>query len=335
MATTITEVKVSETIQSTGTALHKQYGGVHAGKWVDLLPASWQPFIQLARLSPPAALILIYFPHLFGIIYGAIATDAPADKTLRTAALLFVSNFFWSSATHAWDDWVDVPIDKLIPRTQKRPIVRGAVSPRAALLFTLSQAFIGSFLFVIDLPPVMNICSLFTIAGSVYYPFAKRHIPCPQAVLGYVFGNGVVVGAAAMGISPLEDHAVLYLALASALWVVIYDTVYGSIDMKDDMKHNIGNTAILLGSQTKFWFTVFLGILVSSLGVAGQLSGFSLPYYLISMVGCGVSMGVMISRVELQNSASCWWWFAHGFWMFALSITAALLTEYTPGGQKI
>ncbi|KAF2678032.1 hypothetical protein K458DRAFT_464250 [Lentithecium fluviatile CBS 122367] len=48
------------------------YSGDSKSGWIGHLPASWIPYIQLARLSPPAGLFLIYFPHLFGVRHGPI-----------------------------------------------------------------------------------------------------------------------------------------------------------------------------------------------------------------------------------------------------------------------
>lgn len=309
--------------------LHNGYGGLRSGRWVDLMPSNWHPFIQLARLSPPTGMLLIYFPHIFGVIYGAIVTRAPVEEVLRTSGILLGGSFFFSNAAHVWDDYVDVPIDKLIPRTQKRPIVRGAVTPRAALIFCFIQAAMAAC-FLLPLPPLTAVYAVGTIIGTTYYPYAKRHIPAPQAVLGYTLANAIAVGAASMGVDPLETNAVPWLVLASGLWFIINDTIYGSLDMDEDIRIGVGNTAVLFGKATKFWLSVLLVIQLAALAIAGQISGFGPAYYLISMLGCGVTMALMIARVKLQDSASVWYWFANGFWSVGFSITIALLTEYVP-----
>ncbi|EFY94943.2 prenyltransferase, UbiA family protein [Metarhizium robertsii ARSEF 23] len=126
--------------------LARQYGGSHTGKWVGKLPPSWIPFIQLARLSPPAGVFLVLFPHLYGIMHASILQQALSAQTIRTGMLVSVGSLFLSNAIHGWNDLVDAPIDKLVTRTKNRPIVRGAISPRAAFTFTASQALIGSTL---------------------------------------------------------------------------------------------------------------------------------------------------------------------------------------------
>lgn len=121
-------------------ALSQNYGGIHVRRWVDLLPSSWIPYIQLARIDPPAALCLIYFLHLFGILHAANRNRLSINAVLKLSALLLGGSFFFSNAAHAWNDLIDAPIDRQISRTKNRPIVRGAISPRGAFVFTATQA---------------------------------------------------------------------------------------------------------------------------------------------------------------------------------------------------
>ncbi|KAM7210595.1 hypothetical protein V8F06_014021, partial [Rhypophila decipiens] len=125
--------------------LSHQYGGYHTGSWVDRLPPSWVPYIQLSRLSPPAGVFLIYFPHLFGVLH-AIATASislgwPSIKAMAIVSLhLLGGSFFCNNAAHAWNDLLDAKIDVQIARTKTRPIPRGAITRMGALLFACSQA---------------------------------------------------------------------------------------------------------------------------------------------------------------------------------------------------
>src|SRR5438105_263562 len=82
--------------------LAQQYGGQHAGAWVDRLPAAVIPYIQLTRLSPPAGLLLIFLPHLFGILHAAIVLSAPeTTATSTTASMLTGSTTTTSGVGHA------------------------------------------------------------------------------------------------------------------------------------------------------------------------------------------------------------------------------------------
>ncbi|KAI0859433.1 UbiA prenyltransferase family-domain-containing protein [Xylaria cubensis] len=324
-------------------ALAQQYGGNHAGSWVDRLPASWVPYVQLARLSPPAALFLIYFPHFFGIILAALIQRSSAFNVLQAGLIMFGGSFFFSNAAHGWNDLIDAPIDQSISRTSKRPIPRGAITPRAALIFTLTQG-VGAALFLLLLPSGTAIYAVPNIIGTIYYPWAKRHTNFAQLVLGWCLAWGIVMGSCAMGLKPFTggpfgnelliwekfwvQPSIAFVFIASILWTVIYDTIYAHQDLKDDLKIGVKSIAVLFRDTTKIFLWLVLGCMVALLFAAGRLEQMGWQYYVIAAGGSAVSLGAMIANVELKDSASCWWWFRYGFWLAGSSIAGGLLSEY-------
>ncbi|KAI0179264.1 UbiA prenyltransferase [Hypoxylon sp. FL1284] len=315
-----------------GPSLSQQYGGIHKGGWVDRVPASWVPYIQLARLSPPVALLLIFFPHVFGALHAA--AHASGSPVAPSCALLLAGSFFFSNAAHAWNDIVDAPLDARVARTRSRPVVRGAVSRRAALVFAASQACVAALFLVLPSPPAAVKAAVPTVLGTAYYPWAKRHTHFPQLVLGFCLSWGVIVGSASVGggaevdYRPWEDRAALLLTLSSGLWTFVYDTVYAHQDILDDERAGVKSVGLLFKSHTKSLLSVVLLLMGASLVSYGKLTHASFAYYIITAGGSISSLGVMIFRVDLKDQKSCWWWFSRGFWFPAVFITAGLLLEY-------
>ncbi|KAI1125847.1 UbiA prenyltransferase family-domain-containing protein [Nemania abortiva] len=324
-------------------ALAQQYGGSHSGGWVGRLPASWVPYVQLARLSPPAALFLIYFPHFFGIILAALIQRSSSADVLRAGLIMFGGSFFFSNAAHGWNDLVDAPIDQAISRTSKRPIPRGAITPRAAFVFTVSQGA-GAALFLLFMPSGSAIYAVPNIIGTIYYPWAKRHTNFAQLVLGWCLAWGIVMGSCAMGLKPFTggpfgdepfwqekiwvQPAVACIFFASILWTIIYDTIYAHQDLKDDLKVGVKSIAVLFRDWTKVLLWLVLGCMIALLFMAGLLERMGWQYYIIAAGGSAVSLGAMIANVELKDSASCWWWFRYGFWLAGSAIAGGLFSEY-------
>src|SRR4051794_37399684 len=118
LASTAHDGHNSIAMQDMKDGLSRQYGGVHAGGWVNFLPSSWVPYVQLSRLSPPAGFFLIYFPHFFGVMHAAKVHDISVFEATRVCLLLLAGSFFCNNASHAWNDLVDAPIDKMIARTK-------------------------------------------------------------------------------------------------------------------------------------------------------------------------------------------------------------------------
>ncbi|KAI0139609.1 UbiA prenyltransferase [Hypoxylon sp. NC0597] len=326
-------------------ALAQQYGGGHVGGWVGRLPSSWVPYVQLARLSPPAALFLIYFPHFFGVMLAAIIQRSPVSQVLRASFIMLGGSFFFSNAAHGWNDLIDAPIDKSIARTSKRPIPRGAITPRAAFIFTATQA-IGAASFLLLMPEGSAIYAIPNIIGTCYYPWAKRHTNFAQLVLGFCLAWGIIMGSCAMGLKPFTgepfgggdesgwkqlfwaEPSTACLFLASILWTVIYDSIYAHQDIKDDIKVGLKSIAVLFKDQTKPLLWLLLGCMVTLLYTCGNLLNMGIPFYVIAAGGSLLSLGAMIANVNLKESASCWWWFRYGFWLAGGAIAGGLLSEY-------
>jgi len=324
-----------------GTVAHG-YGGNHQSGWLAYIPSSWLPYVQLARLSPPVGLFLIYFPHSFGILHAAILERSPLTVVLRMNVLMLGGSFFVSNAIHIWNDLVDAPLDALVERTRNRPIPRKAVSPLAALLFTSTQAG-GAALFLPQLPHGALQSALYALpsmVGWTYYPWAKRHTNFPQLVLGLCLAWGIVMGSLAVGVEPFAagvlglgtkprvECSTLCLILASVLWTMIYDTIYAHQDLKDDLKAGIKSLAVLYREQTKSLLWRLLALMVALLAACGWFGAMTCIYYLVAVGGAMASLGFMIAKVDLKSSASCWWWFGKGFWFAGGSIAGGLLAEY-------
>lgn len=325
-----------KTKPTANEALAYQYGGNHRTGWLAYLPSHWLPYIQLVRLSPPVGLFLVFFPHAFGLLYGAVRQKASPPMLLQATVLLFGGSFFVSNAIHIWNDLIDAPLDAKVERTRNRPIPRGAVTTTAALTFTASQA-LGALLFVFLLDGEFAQNALFSAPGAIawlYYPYAKRHTYWTQVVLGVCLSWGVFMGAVAMGIKPYSlqagtvDMPLFLLFAASAMWTMIYDSVYGFQDLNDDLDAGIYSMAVLFQYNIKPVFWMLVGLITVLLTAIGYGDGMGASYYLITVGITSACLGLMVGYVDLSSSESCWWWFAKGFWYVGGSIMGGLFTEY-------
>lgn len=323
--------------KSAKGTLDDQYGGNNKSGWMAYLPEHWLPYIQLARLSPPVGLVLIFLPYAFGLVYAAIRQHLfPADVAQAAVPLLCWS-FFFSNGIHVWNDIVDAPLDAQVERTRKRPIPRGAVSTQAALVFAASQLGLGATTLRLILHENSVDDAVFGLPGivlSFYYPYAKRHTYWTQVVLGLCLSWGIFIGALSVGVTPYARETgefnipLLLLFAACTMWTMIYDSVYGFQDLKDDLKSNIKSMPVLFRFRIKPVFWVLLVLIELALGGMGRMHDFSLAYYGIAVGGTAASLGLMIARVDLESSKSCWIWFSKGFWYAGGAIIGGLLAEY-------
>ena len=83
------------------------------------------------------------------------------------------------------------------------------------------------------------------LAVAILYPFTKRWIAMPQAVLGVAFSFGIPMAyAAVQGRIPAPAW---WQVAANLLWVLAYDTEYAMVDRDDDLNIGIRTSAITLG----------------------------------------------------------------------------------------
>ncbi|KAF6821457.1 4-hydroxybenzoate polyprenyl transferase [Colletotrichum plurivorum] len=293
-----------------------------------LLPATWIPYCQLTRLSPPVPLILIYLPHVFGILHAARVHALPYGEVLQVSLVLLCVSFFQNNAGHAWNDLVDAPIDAQIERTRMRPIPRGAITPRAAAIFVATQV-LGAFLFLLLLPGGTCLAEIPNVVGTAYYPFAKRHTNLPQVVLGFCLAWGVMVGSAGTGVSrPWADAPTVGLLLASVIWVIIFDTLYGFMDLADDLRVGVKSFAVLIRGVAKPVLWLLLLIMTACLVASGYYTGMGPPYYAVTVLGAVFGVGFAIARVDLGDKASCWDMFTTGFLRTGVVMAIGLAVEY-------
>jgi 4-hydroxybenzoate polyprenyltransferase len=83
------------------------------------------------------------------------------------------------------------------------------------------------------------------LSVALAYPYAKRFVAMPQAVLGVAFSFGIPMAFAAVtGEVPWQAWALLG---GNLFWVLAYDTEYAMVDRNDDLRIGMKTSAITLG----------------------------------------------------------------------------------------
>jgi 4-hydroxybenzoate polyprenyltransferase len=148
------------------------------------------------------------------------------------------------SAGCCLNDVADRDFDRHVKRTAQRPVTRGAVSVRQALVLGAVLALLA-FGLVLTTNTATIAWSFAALAVAVVYPYAKRFVSMPQAVLGVAFSFGIPMAFAAVQ-SRVPPLAWLLL-LGNLFWVIAYDTEYAMVDRDDDLKIGMKTSAITLG----------------------------------------------------------------------------------------
>ncbi len=249
------------------------------------LPASWTPYVQLARLDRPTGWQLLLAPCLSASCLASVAKLQTPDYL--QIFLFCIGAIAMRGAGSTFNDLVDRDIDARVERTRGRPLPSGRVRPRAAALFLAAQALVGLAVLLSfnRFAILLGLCSLVPVA---IYPFMKRFTSWPQAVLGLAFSWGALEGwAARTG----ELGAPAFWLYASCIfWTIGYDTIYALQDSKDDRQAGVKSTALLFGDYVVFAVavlylaTVFCAEMALIGAGAGYLAQVGLAAFAIHLV---------------------------------------------------
>ena len=212
-------------------------------------------YLDLIRWNRPAGWLLLLWPSLTAL--WVAAGGFPGWLLL----LVFVlGTILMRSAGCCINDVADRDFDRHVKRTANRPVTSGRIGTREALLVGAVLA-LCAFGLVLLTNAVTVAWSLAALAVSVIYPYAKRHVSMPQAVLGVAFSFGIPMAFAAVRADvPLQAWALL---LGNLFWVLAYDTEYAMVDRDDDLRIGMKTSAITLGQwdvpAIMLFYLVFLG----------------------------------------------------------------------------
>ena len=297
------------------------------------LPKGMVPYAELIRLDKPVGTYYLFFPCLFSTLLAApIASPMATPSTvLGTTALFLTGAVVMRGAGCAINDLWDRNLDPHVARTRLRPIARGAISPRAALVFTGFQLLTGLGI-LLQFPTQCLFYGVPSLLLVAMYPLAKRVTHYPQAVLGLTFSWGAIMGFPAMGVDLLSNSSAFYAAAclygSNIAWTVLYDMIYAHQDIKDDAKAGIKSIALRHEHNTKSVLSGLAIVQTGLLAAAGAAAGAGPLFYIGSCGGAALTTGYMIWRVRLKSVQDCWWWFRHGCWYTGGAISLGLAADY-------
>ena len=318
---------------------------VYHSSWpLSILPSAMKPYAELIRIHKPAGILVFYFPCLHGtLLVGCLSHNIDLVSMNVVNIKLFLLSFLLRGALCTWNDIVDQDIDRQVARTRIRPIPRGATSTQMAVVWTLVQFVSILGMFFLALPWDCLLYALPFLGLHIIYPFAKRLTHHPQVILGLALSLGVFISFPALGQSITLDSGpgsrntagALYLSSSTILWALLSDTIYAAQDVEVDRKAGVGSTMVYWDGAARNFLRVLASFqLVSLLALAfiiGPGDGTAVGRMIYTACTCGGTALVLITLTEtvnLEEPASCAWWFNRGHLLVGCSVASGLLGNY-------
>ncbi len=242
-------------------------------------------YLDLIRWNRPAGWLLLLWPTL-----GALWFAAEGWPGWHLVAVFTLGTFLMRSAGCCVNDVADRDFDRHVKRTAQRPVTSGAISVKEALAVGAALA-LAAFGLVLTTNRATVLWSFAALAITLLYPFAKRFVSIPQAVLGIAFSFGIPMAFAAVtgGVPPLG----WWLLAGNLFWVLAYDTEYAMVDRDDDLKIGMKTSAITFGR----------------LDVAIVMASYAIFLGAWSAIGAGKGLGpVFFLGIGAGAAQALWHW---------------------------
>ena len=282
-----------------------------------LTPSRLALYLDLIRWDRPAGWLLLLWPTL-----SALWIAADGWPGWHLFVVFVVGTVLMRSAGCCFNDVADREFDRHVKRTASRPVTSGALPVREAL--ALGSVLAGlAFALVLTTNPPAILLSFVGAAVTLAYPYAKRWLSMPQAVLGVAFSFGIPMAfAAALGgtewdLSSVPPQALALLA-SNLFWVLAYDTEYAMVDRDDDLKIGMKTSAITLGRFDVAAVMVFYGLHLGSWAALGHALGLG-GWFLLGVAAAAAQAVWHFFLIRDRSREGCFRAFRANHWLgFAL-----------------
>lgn len=296
-------------------------------------PAGWRMrlavYLDLIRWDRPAGWLLLLWPTLTAL--WVAAGGWPGWHLL----LVFVlGTILMRSAGCCINDVADRRFDRHVKRTAQRPVTSGVVSVKEALAVGAALALLA-WVLVLTTNAATVAWAFPALAVTVAYPYAKRVVSMPQAVLGVAFSFGIPMAFTAVQAGPawsvLQGGADVadvwaawrdipspawWLMAGNLFWVLAFDTEYAMVDRDDDLKLGMKTSAITLGT----WDVSAVMVFYAGFMVFWCLALFSIvniAIFFVFLVLAGVQVAWHFMLIRTRERETCFKAFRMNHWLGA------------------
>ena len=277
-------------------------------------------YLDLIRWNRPAGWLLLLWPTL-----SALWIAADGFPGWHLVGVFTLGTILMRSAGCCLNDVADRDFDKHVKRTAERPVTSGRISVKEALTLGAVLALMA-FGLVLTLRPDTRTetiaWSFAAMAVAIAYPFAKRYVAMPQAVLGVAFSFGIPMAFAAVtGEVPWQAWALL---VGNLFWVLAYDTEYAMVDRDDDLKIGMKTSAITLGQ----WDVLaIMGFYAAFVGVwAWVLDASAKPLLMLGLAAAALQAAWHFVLIKDRTREGCFKAFRLNHWVGFAAFAGVVLS---------
>jgi 4-hydroxybenzoate polyprenyltransferase len=274
-------------------------------------------YLDLIRWNRPAGWLLLLWPT-----WSALWLAAGGFPGWHLLLVFSLGTVLMRSAGCCVNDVADRDFDRHVQRTAQRPVTSGRLGTREALAVGAVLAA-AAFALVLSTNGLTIAYSFAALLIAMVYPYAKRWVSMPQAVLGVAFSFGIPMAFAAVrGEVPWAAWALL---LGNLCWVIAYDTEYAMVDREDDLKIGIKTSAITLGRWDVPAILACYALYLLSWAALGWAAGLR-EVFLLGIAAAAAQVLWHHRLIRTRERAGCFQAFKHNHWL-GLAVFAGIAAD--------
>ena len=237
---------------------------------------------------------LVKFEHTifalpFALIGFFLASRLQTNQlSLQLFFKVLACMIFARNAAMGFNRYLDRTFDAANPRTAKREIPAGIVSPGIALIFVI----VNSILFIVvcrlinDLCFYLSVVALFVILG---YSYTKRITP----LCHFVLSTGLALAPIGAYLAVTGEFALkpVLFSFIVFFWVSGFDIIYACQDIQFDREHNLKSIPVMFDVKGALILSVIVHLTAIVFVIfAGIVLGTGLLYW----IGAAIFVGLLI-----------------------------------------
>lgn len=234
----------------------------------------------------------IAFSHsIFSLPFAYMAAFLAAGGVPDLNILFFitVAILFARAAAVSLDNIADYKYDKKQERLNYRALVSGKISKKSAKIATCVYLAIF-FVAVLQLPTICIKLLPVAVIPFIIYPYTKRFTFLCHFFLGLAIAMAPAGAWVAVKGSLDFDPPMIVLCTAVALWIGMFDAIYGAQDERFDASQNLHSLATAFGAKKALKIAGFFHLISVSLFT---VLGFMMHLNVIYFIGAGAAGGVL------------------------------------------
>ena len=255
----------------------------------------------------------------------AVFLGGYVDRTAswKQVTIAAISVFLISASTNAWNDYIDIEIDKI--NKPERPLPAGKISPRGALTFSFTVA---AFSLVAAI--FINLTGfLIVLAVNILLYLYSWKLKCTVLLGNVTVATIVALCFVFAGVASGNITSILTLSVTTFFYMLGSEIMKDMADYQGDLLQNCSTIATVWGKKISSIFVqFFLGMTIASMLNTYFFKNYH-PAYLFMILFIMVPFLIYIILHTKENTDSqllerFWLWIRFSYFLWFLAIVLGI-----------